>query len=81
MNITRKITNAIVLSALVAGSMGIVATPQYNVSAKSCPVGYALVSGKCKAIKITGNKNLSKLFDCLTNHAKTVKEFNQCMSK
>jgi hypothetical protein len=77
--ITRKVTNALVLASLLVGSMGIVATPQYNVSAKSCGVGYVKKDGKCVPIEITQNEKLSRTAHCLTNHGESIKSFQSCM--
>jgi hypothetical protein len=77
--ITRKVTNALLLASLLVGSMGIVAAPQYNVSAKSCPVGYVSKNGKCVKIEITQNEKLSRTAHCLTMHGESVKSFQSCM--
>jgi hypothetical protein len=77
--ITRKVTNALLLASLLVGSMGIVASPQYNVSAKSCPVGYVSKNGKCVPIEITQNEKLSRTAHCLTMHGESIKSFQMCM--
>ena len=80
--IARKLTNALLLAALLAGSMSIINTQ--HVSAKSCPIGYSQswATGKCVKIKITGNNTLSRNFKCLTSIPNwTPAKYNKCMGK
>ena len=76
--IARKISNALVLASLIAGSMGVLNnTPA---SAKTCPIGYSLVGGKCKAIKATSNKRLSAMYYCTTSITNwTPAKYKACM--
>lgn len=78
--ITRKITNALLLSALALGTLAPMHTARaMDNSTNKCGVGYVLKSGKCVAIKATGNKTLSKIAHCLANHGQTVDTIKQCM--
>jgi hypothetical protein len=75
----KKVYQITMLIALFFSSLGFIAAPQYNVSAKSCPVGYVTKKGKCVPIEITQNKDLSKIFHCLANHGQSVDTINKCM--
>jgi hypothetical protein len=59
-SITRKVTNALVLASLLAGSMAVVSTSPVSASSNACGVGYSLVNGKCKNIT-TQRKIVAKL--------------------
>ena len=51
-----KFYQFVLVFVLFVTSIGYVAVPQYNVSAKSCGVGYVSKNGKCVKIPITSSR-------------------------
>jgi hypothetical protein len=81
-SITRKVTNALVLASLLAGSMAVInSTP---VQAKQCGVGYSLSNGKCvnitKQRKIVAKlaAKMVKIALCLSQENMSLAQIKAC---
>jgi hypothetical protein len=82
--IARKVTNALVLASLLAGSMAVInSTP---VQAKTCGVGYSLSNGKCvnitkqRSVVEKNSKKMSAAFICLGLKDWTPAKHKACMA-
>jgi fructose-specific phosphotransferase system IIC component len=83
-SITRKVTNALLLASLLAGSMAVVNSTPVSASSNACGVGYSLQNGKCKPVttqrKIVAkvSAKMTKIALCLSKKNMTLAQIKAC---